>query len=235
MNNKVAGFGLALLVGLSMLTRVAFAEEVASQSPLSSTVVIRSESGLDTSIAAGVVIGISGKHVTIATVAHILRAGRIQVSLRDGLLFSVSEKHVAPTDDIAYIVVSLPAYEVETIRPAILSASFAIDDGVEVVGHPNAVLFQTLHGVIRYVSREPSFIVDCADCTFGNSGGGVFDARGHLLAIVTGKGPITMEGGGSIAGGRSFTFSTSVERIKAVMPSMLENVQYASATPGESK
>jgi hypothetical protein len=87
---------------------------------------------------------------------------------------------LAPDTDLALVAFRPRAYD--TFAVATLAPSGLPGFG-SIVGDPNGALWTT--SPFRFLERtDDTFVVECATCGPGDSGGGVFDASGRLAGIL---------------------------------------------------
>lgn len=141
-------------------------------------------------IGGGVVVGRDGDILTLATAAHVLQDGaaiRILDTSRQGY-YAVVEVRRLPEFDLALVRVRA---QPQSPRPVAM-ATAAPGDKVWVWGHPDGGFWSLATGVVTAVDAKlpsrndaPRITIACDACAHGDSGSGVFNAKGELLGILT--------------------------------------------------
>jgi S1-C subfamily serine protease len=165
----------------------------------SATVIVQAEvHGGAVASGAGVIVRESSREIDILTVAHIFRdtAGTVRTTNGEvgfyadpgdpGEICKISDVRLSNDADLAMVIVRPTLFHrYGVVRLA--SALPNIGDPLTVIGHPNGVLFTESPATV--ISRRVAtydFAFRCSQCAPGDSGGGVFNARGELVGLVTG-------------------------------------------------
>jgi S1-C subfamily serine protease len=142
-------------------------------------------------IGAGVVVARDADVLTIATAAHLLQhKGTLQIldtTRRD--YYQVLGVDTFSDYDLALIRVrAQPANDVQPVQMAEPSAG----ETVAVWGNTGDGFWELATGAVVATGAQmpgefgsPRIVISCAQCSFGDSGSGVFDAQGRLLGILT--------------------------------------------------
>ena len=183
---------VAILIAAA--TNTAFASTPSLASPIDTTnadetVIVYAAKGAMTNIGAGVIVGQQGGALVIATAAHVVANAVPRVQLDSDVVLSVVEVDRIDGFDLALLWTS--AYDG---RPSL--AEFgqpSAGEDVHVWGHRLAQRYvESQASVIDLDPALPEgpadgrFGIDCESCDHGDSGAGVFDARGRLLGILEG-------------------------------------------------
>ncbi len=137
-------------------------------------------------VGAGVIIRASGS-LTIVTAAHVVRdAKSITIQTAAGTHLDVVGSTVfVPGHDLALVRTTLPEDGLHVATP---DDQVADNAPLYVWGHPHSKPFvlSEAHFLTENIKNAPGlFAITCPTCAVGDSGGGVFDQRGHLLGIVS--------------------------------------------------
>lgn len=153
------------------------------------TVIVYAPNGRETNIGAGVIVGMRGDALIIATAAHVITDGALRVQLDSGAVLNVVDVERIPQFDLAMLETS--AFQ-GTIATAALAAP---SDGekVHVWGHRLTQPFVESEASVIDVDpalpegpADGRFAIECETCDHGDSGAGIFDSRGRLLGILEG-------------------------------------------------
>jgi S1-C subfamily serine protease len=137
-------------------------------------------------VGAGVIIRANGS-LTIVTAAHVVRdAKSITIQTYAGTKLDVVGSTVfIPGHDLALLRTALPEDGLHVATPD----DTVVDNApLYVWGHPHSkpfVLSEARFLTDKIKDGPGLFAITCPSCAVGDSGGGVFDQRGHLLGIVS--------------------------------------------------
>jgi len=182
----------ALAMLLAFAPVAARADDKALSATKRQTFVVQScpQSGKAT-IGSGVVVARSRDTLTIATAAHaIVPAQTLRIlDITRQAYYEILGTRVLHEYDIALIRVRAQMHF--HISPVIIAEAES-NEPVWVWGHPPDAFWVVATGSVidthaQIPGREgiPRITIACATCTHGDSGSGVFDARGRLLGILT--------------------------------------------------
>lgn len=139
-------------------------------------------------VGGGVILRANGG-LTIATAAHVVQGAKwvtVRTSVGEELTVRGEPEYVKG-HDIALLRTSPPVRSGLNVA----TATDTVEDGATlyVWGHPHSKTF-VLSDAHFFTDRvtggsEGIFALTCASCAVGDSGGGVFDANGKLLGIVS--------------------------------------------------
>jgi Trypsin-like peptidase domain len=137
-------------------------------------------------VGAGVIIRAQGS-LTIVTAAHVVRDAK-SITIRTyngGTLEVVGSTVFIPGHDLALVRTALPEDGLHVATP---DDTVADNAPLYVWGHPHSKPFVLSEArfLTENVKDNPGlFAITCPSCAVGDSGGGVFDKRGHLLGIIS--------------------------------------------------
>ena len=181
----VLGF---LLTALAVPTR---ADENPQDLTRQQTFVVQSLiDGDRANIGGGVVVARDGDVLTIATAAHVLKDGAPMHILDTSrqAYYAVIDVRRLPADDLALIRVRA---QPQSPQPVAL-ASAAPGEPVWVWGHTDNMFWTLATGTVTRVNAllpqrddTPRITITCDRCSHGDSGSGVFNAKGQLVGILT--------------------------------------------------
>ncbi|HET9341837.1 MAG TPA: serine protease [Candidatus Eremiobacteraceae bacterium] len=153
------------------------------------TVIVYAARGAVTNIGAGVIVGQQGGALVIATAAHVIANAIPRVQLDSGAMLNVVEIDRIEGFDLAVLKTS--AYDGRPSLAAFGQPSPGED--VHVWGHrltqryvESQASVSDLDPTLPEGPADGRFGIDCESCDHGDSGAGVFDARGRLLGILEG-------------------------------------------------
>lgn len=141
-------------------------------------------------VGAGVIIRAQGA-LTIVTAAHVVKGAKaifVQTNTHESL--EVRDLRFIPDHDLALLRTSLPTGGLYVATP---DDTVSNDAPLYVWGHPHSKTFVLSEA--RFLTERVTggsaglFAISCPTCAVGDSGGGVFDQRGHLLGIVSQDNP----------------------------------------------
>lgn len=160
------------------------------------TVVITGNTpGEGPSIGAGVIIGNNGGMVRILTAGHIADMTDLQVTFYGGEVETPARAEYDVNSDIGIVYVRVMyGYPIAPIATALPVPGAH----VTVVGHPLGNLYaHSDASVLGYYGVAPILtpVLDCDTCQHGDSGGGVFDANGSLVGVISSKAQVRLTGG----------------------------------------
>lgn len=142
-------------------------------------------------IGSGVVVRRDGDTLTLVTAAHVvLQKGTLRIlDTSRQSLYDVIDEQLLSDYDLALIRVR--AQRAFPVVP-VSFAQAAPGEPVFIWGHTGEGFWELASGSVREtnaripgVSGSPRMTIECASCSHGDSGSGVFDAQGHLLGILT--------------------------------------------------
>ena len=166
----------------------------------------------------GVIISEDGY---ILTCAHVVSgASTITVQLQDNTEYSATIVGEDSTSDVAVLKIEATGLTPATIGD---SSALAVGETVVAVGNPMGTLSGTVtDGIVSAVNRsvqvegnDMSLIQTNAAISPGNSGGGLFNTNGELIAIVNAK--------YSDEDAEGLGFAIPVNTVKTVVQDLLEN------------
>ena len=141
-------------------------------------------------IGGGVVVARDGDVLTIATAAHVIKDGgpmRILDTSRQAY-YAVIDVRQIPAGDLALVRVRA---QPQSPQPVAL-ATAAPGEPVWVWGHPDNAFWTLATGTVTRVDARlphrddtPRITITCDRCAHGDSGAGVFNAKGQLVGILT--------------------------------------------------
>lgn len=142
-------------------------------------------------IGSAVVVGRDGDVLTLATAAHVVsQKGTLRIlDASRHAYYAVVHVHLLSDYDLALIRVraqnSFPAAPASFAQPV-------AGEAVWIWGHTGSGFWELARGHVRETDAKipgvfgsPRITIDCAACSYGDSGSGVFDAQGNLLGILT--------------------------------------------------
>jgi serine protease Do len=155
------------------------------------TFTVQSRVGNHGRIGSGVVVASDGGVLTIATAAHLIAPNGILriLDVTRRAYYRVLDVRVLPDYDLAFIrVEAQPQFPVTPVAFAPAVAG----ERVWLWGNPKAGFWTLATGAVKQTHAElpgvfgsPRVTIACPACAPGDSGAGVFDARGRLLGILT--------------------------------------------------
>lgn len=186
---------VSALLALAALLATSSPARCAARDPRPEVVMLILESPVPHTsfICAGVVVADTAEHVMVWTARHCLRHALRYVEFRDGSTVdgrTVNVRLGSGTADVALL--GLPAKRLATrLRsvPAFRDEVPLEGEPVTVVGHPEGRTWSSCSGTVASMAMPTgmsSFAVRCPDCTYGDSGAGVFDADGRLVGMIWG-------------------------------------------------
>ena len=136
----------------------------------------------------GVIVNERRDSVEIITAGHNLAIGRLELITVAGERLALRSSVRLPNSDLAVLVTERPrrAYEV-----AELAKETPIGSRVRLWGPIKSQPFTAHVGRVRAIdprvtdAPDNAVALDCEQCNHGDSGTGIFDDRGRLVAIVT--------------------------------------------------
>lgn len=145
----------------------------------------------------GVILSKDGVIVTNYHVIH--GAGNITVTLADGQEYPAEVLGCEPENDLAVMKIAAGG-----LNPAVIgdSSQLAVGDFVLAIGNPLGTLSGTVtEGIVSALERQitvenltMTLMQISAAVNPGNSGGGLFNARGELVGLVNAKAPSDSSG-----------------------------------------
>jgi len=153
------------------------------------TVIVYSDAGAVTNIGSGVIVGRRNGSLEIVTAAHVVAGANPRIQLDSGVTLGVMDIDRIAGFDLA--VLDTRPYDGRT-----QSASFgqpSAGEGVHIWGQRLTQRFVESQASVTDLDpalpegpADGRFAIDCSTCGHGDSGAGVFDARGDLLGILEG-------------------------------------------------
>lgn len=186
------------------------------------TVVITGDDKINgPAIGAGVIIGNDRGIVRILTAGHVADMADLQVHFFRGEAETPERVAYDVNNDIGVVYVRVMyGYPIAPIAQQLPSAGA----NVTVVGHPQGNLYtHSTASVIGFYGVAPIVtpVLSCESCDHGDSGGGVFDAQGDLVGVISSRATIHVSGGAYSATGTSMTgwFPDALTSITAFLTS----------------
>ena len=173
---------------------------------------------LESSLGSGVIVSDKGY---VLTNNHVVAgADEIQVALRDGRSAEASVVGTDPESDLAVLKIELKELPSITFSK---SVDLRVGDVVLAIGNPFGVGQTVTMGIVSATGRDhlginifENFIQTDAVINFGNSGGALINAYGHLIGINT---AIFSKSGGS----QGIGFAIPVEPAINVMQQIIQS------------
>ncbi len=145
----------------------------------------------DSANGSGVIIGYDGEYATIVTNHHVVYGSKeFNVVLYDGSTYKGELLHLDEIGDLAIVRIQPDeAVEVATIAD---SDKLIIGQPLAAAGNPLGLGLSVSFGYLTHPRRDigddgGNFIQMDVTVNPGNSGGGLYDAQGNLVGIVTAK------------------------------------------------
>jgi S1-C subfamily serine protease len=154
-------------------------------------VVVLAKTATENGIGAGTIVAMNGDLIRVLTANHVAIHGALSVRFDDGAVFPAHIISQFPSHDLAVIQAQVDPVLAQTLHPAPVAAPLS-HELVHIWGSGvNGPALET--GSIEAVGAElpdgPAngrYALGCATCHQGDSGGGVFDARGALVGVYVG-------------------------------------------------
>ena len=188
----IARFLATAVVG-GLLTSVGLASSAgaAPEREADGAVVVRALGHDSDALGAGTIVGVSGNTVTIITAKHVATYGPLTIRFADGTRADAKVVSLVPDRDLA-------------LASAQVDPELAASLHVAPIGHPATNLpvhvwgsglngpafepasIQSVGAALPDGAVHERYTMDCELCHQGDSGAGVFDARGELVGIYVG-------------------------------------------------
>jgi S1-C subfamily serine protease len=150
------------------------------------TVIIQGDQGSQYEIGAGVIIRENSVSLTIVTAYHVANHPNLRVMTSDSEILDVYGVTREEGVDLALVRTSKPR---GWVRIASIALPGPAGSAIAVVGFKPSVVWSQSSGSVVDMTLPPSgageFAFVC-DCGSGDSGGGVWNASGQLIGILTG-------------------------------------------------
>ena len=180
------GLAAAFLAGC--LLGVRFAALASGDQPPASIVLLAGSIEHRAAYGCGVIVGDARDSIEVLTAGHNLGIDRLEVITVAGEYLRVRSTRRVPNSDLAVLTTDRPhrAYEV-----AVRAAEAPIGTRVRMWGPIARQPFTPHDGLLRAIdprvtdAPDGAVALECDRCDHGDSGTGMFDDRGRLVAIVT--------------------------------------------------
>lgn len=182
-------------------------------------------------IGAGVVVATLPAALRILTARHVTQTGDVTIWI-EGIGYPAEVVRTFAHRDLAVVDVLVPSAVRAHVLPAVIAPSIASDDAIVVWGEDDAGPRLERGRVLatRFIAPEdaltpPLLDIECARCTRGDSGGGVFSSSGELIGILVAR----------YYGSEHRTVATVAEIVDAsLVLSLDDRVQATTAVPSTS-
>jgi S1-C subfamily serine protease len=170
---------------------VAPAAALAADRATDGAVVVLAQTATDTGFGAGTIVAMNGDVIRILTANHVATHGALRVRFDNGVLFPAHIVSQFPGHDLAVIEAKVDPLLAGTLHPASVAAPLSYEP-VHIWGSGvNGPAFETasIDAVGAELPDGPAngrYALGCNTCHQGDSGGGVFDARGDLVGVYVG-------------------------------------------------
>jgi hypothetical protein len=141
-------------------------------------------------IGAGVIVGFAGHRMRVLTARHVVVYGDITI-WRDGRLFAGEIARTFAHRDLAIVDAVVPASEQLDVSEVAVAQNVTPGEAIAVWGEDNTGptlepgTIVTMHMPALDDPDAPELVnLTCEKCRPGDSGGGVFDQDGRLIAIL---------------------------------------------------
>jgi S1-C subfamily serine protease len=164
---------------------------VAADRGAEGSVVVLATQGPVHGIGVGTIVAKSGTHVRLLTAAHVATHGTLQLRLADGSEVSAHLIATVPGQDLALIEADVTEASAAVLRPAPIARPQSAEP-VHVWGSGNDGPAYETATVSNVGSDLPDgaphgrYALGCALCHQGDSGAGIFNARGELVGVYIG-------------------------------------------------
>lgn len=155
------------------------------------SVIVLATHGTARGIGAGTVIDKSGTHIRVLTAAHVATAGTLRVRLEDGSEAPAQMVAAIPGRDLALIEADVTAAGAARLLPASLGQARSAE-AVHVWGSGNdgpayeTATIETIGRDLPDGAPHGRYAIGCALCHKGDSGAGIFNARGEIVGVYIG-------------------------------------------------
>jgi S1-C subfamily serine protease len=177
---------LALTAGF-----VAPAAALAADRNADGAVVVLAQTATDTGFGAGTIVAMNGNDIRVLTADHVATHGALSVRFDNGAAFPAHIVAQIPNHDLAVIEATVDPLLASTLHPAPVAAPLSHEQ-VHIWGsgvNGPALETASIEAVGAELPDGPAngrYALGCDTCHQGDSGGGVFDARGDLVGVYVG-------------------------------------------------
>jgi len=158
-------------------------------------VTIRASGETMDGVGAGTIVARSGTTIRILTAKHVATFGALTVRFDDGTRVAAHLLSAMPERDLAIVEADVPTELAARLHAATIAAPHA-QDAIHVWGSGLSGPAFEPGAVTRVGADMPDgaangrYALACGLCHEGDSGGGVFDARGRLIGVYIGYFPM---------------------------------------------
>jgi S1-C subfamily serine protease len=189
----MAHLGRTALGTILVLTAgfVAPAAAQAADRTADGAVVVIAQTATENGFGAGTIVAMSGDVIRVLTADHVATHGALSVRFDGGAEFPAHIVSQFPSHDLAVIEAEVDPLLAGTLHPAPVAAPLS-HEPVHIWGSGvNGPAFETasVQAVGAELPDGPAngrYALGCDTCHQGDSGGGVFDARGDLVGVYVG-------------------------------------------------
>ena len=194
LRNRLAKSFSAAALAISVLGAQSLTATAASAEPERAddgAVVVRASGQVTDGIGAGTIVAVNGTSVTVITAKHVATFGPLTLKFADGMRVAAKVSSLVPDRDLALVTADVDASYAASLHVAHVSAP-ADNAPVHVWGsgisgpafEPAAV--NKVGAVLPDGAIRDRYTLNCDLCHQGDSGAGVFDARGNLVGVFVG-------------------------------------------------